>query len=59
MIKLASGKLPETGDWEYVMFDGAHGTGNSNLAAFYRDCHLSAAATDYNFINSMFFKINR
>jgi hypothetical protein len=59
MIKLASGQSPETGDWEYVRPDGARGTGDSGLAAFCRDCHLYAAATDYNFINSVFFQNNR
>jgi hypothetical protein len=59
MIKLAAGRSPETGDWEYVRPDGARGTGDSGLAAFCRDCHLFAAATDYNFINSVFFQNNR
>ena len=61
MIKLAAGQSPETGGWEYVMgADGnRRGTGASGLAAFCRDCHLFAAATDYNFINSRFFENNR
>ncbi|MEX0964339.1 MAG: cytochrome P460 family protein [Pseudohongiellaceae bacterium] len=61
MIKLASGQSPETGDWEYVMgANGARrGTGDSGLGAFCRDCHLHAAAHDYNFINSAFYENNR
>lgn len=61
MIKLAAGQSPATGDWEYVMgADGnRRGTGDSGLGAFCRDCHLFAAATDYNFINSKFFENNR
>ena len=56
MIKLAAAQSPETGGWEYVRPDGARGTGDSGLAAFCRDCHLFAAATDYNFINSRFYQ---
>jgi hypothetical protein len=59
MIKLAAGQSPETGGWEYVRPDGARGSGNSDLGAFCRDCHLFAAATDYNFINSAFYQNNR
>ncbi|HIA59843.1 MAG TPA: hypothetical protein EYO00_08220 [Gammaproteobacteria bacterium] len=59
MIKLAAGQSPATGDWEYVRPDDARGTGDSGLATFCRDCHLFAAATDYNFINSVFFQNNR
>lgn len=61
MIKLARGQSPETGDWEYVMgADGARrGTGESGLGAFCRDCHLYAAAHDYNFINSAFYEKNK
>ncbi|NQV69060.1 MAG: cytochrome P460 family protein [Pseudohongiella sp.] len=61
MIKLATGQSPATGDWEYVMgADGSRrGTGDSGQAAFCRNCHLYAAATDYNFINSRFFANNR
>ena len=59
MIKLAQGMSPETGDWEYVRPDGARGTGSSDLGAFCRDCHLFAAATDYNFINSRFYENHR
>jgi len=61
MIKLASGQSPETGDWEYVMgANGARrGTGDSGLGAFCRDCHLLAAAHDYNFINSAFYERNQ
>tara|TARA_R110002073_G_scaffold297005_1_gene463077 strand:- start:943 stop:1464 length:522 start_codon:yes stop_codon:yes gene_type:complete len=61
MIKLASGQSPETGDWEYVMgANGARrGSGDSGLGAFCRDCHLFAAAHDYNFINSAFYERNR
>lgn len=61
MLKLAAGQSPETGDWEYVMgVDGTRrGTGTSGLAEFCRDCHLYAAATDYNFINSRFFENSR
>lgn len=61
MVKLATGQSPATGDWEYVMgADGSRrGTGDSGLATFCRDCHLYAAATDYNFINSRFFENNR
>lgn len=61
MIKLAAGQSPETGDWEYVMgANGARrGTGDSGLGAFCRDCHLFAAAHDYNFINSAFYERNR
>lgn len=60
MIKLARGQSPETGDWEYVVGadGGRRGTGDSGLGAFCRDCHLYAAATDYNFINSRFFQNN-
>lgn len=61
MIKLGRGQSPETGDWEYVM--GANGnrrgSGESGLGVFCRDCHLYAAATDYNFINSVFYENNR
>ena len=56
MIKLARGMSPETGDWEYIRPDGARGSGRSELGAFCRDCHLFAAATDYNFINSRFYQ---
>lgn len=56
MIKLAQGMSPATGDWEYVRPDGARGTGDSGLGAFCRDCHLNAAAHDYNFINSRFYE---
>lgn len=56
MIKLAQGMSPATGDWEYIRPDGARGTGDSDLGAFCRDCHLFAAATDYNFINSRFYQ---
>lgn len=58
MIKLAQGQSPETGDWEYIQgVEGARrGTGDSGLGEFCRDCHLYAAATDYNFINSVFFQ---
>lgn len=61
MIKLASGQSPETGDWEYVLgANGARrGSGDSGLAAFCRDCHLFAAAHDYNFINSAFYERQR
>lgn len=61
MIKLAPGQSPETGDWEYVMgADGTRrGTGDSGLGTFCRDCHLYAAATDYNFINSRFYENNQ
>lgn len=59
MIKLPQGQSLETGGWEYVRPDGARGTGSSDLAAFCRDCHLFAAATDYNFINSRFYENNR
>jgi hypothetical protein len=61
MIKLAQGQSPETGDWEYVMgADGSQrGSGESGLGVFCRDCHLYAAATDYNFINSRFYENNR
>ncbi len=59
MVKLAQGSSPATGDWEYVRPDGARGTGDSGLGAFCRDCHLFAAATDYNFINSRFYENNR
>jgi len=59
MIKLAAGQSPASGDWEYVRPDGARGSGDSGLATFCRDCHLFAAATDYNFINSVFFQNNR
>lgn len=59
MIKLAQGMSPATGDWEYIRPDGARGTGDSGLGAFCRDCHLFAAATDYNFINSRFYENNR
>lgn len=59
MIKLAAGQSPETGGWEYVRPDGARGSGSSDLGAFCRDCHLFAAATDYNFINSVFYQNNR
>ena len=61
MIKLAAGQSPETGGWEYVMGadGGRRGTGSPDLGAFCRDCHLFAAATDYNFINSRFFQNNR
>ena len=58
MIKLASGRSPETGDWEYVMPNGNRGTGDSGVATFCRDCHLFAAGTDYNFINSVFYQNN-
>ena len=58
MIKLAQSMSPDTGDWEYVRPDGARGTGDSDLGAFCRDCHLYAAATDYNFINSRFYQNN-
>ena len=56
MIKLAQGMSPATGDWEYIRPDGARGTGDSDLGAFCRDCHLFAAATDYNFLNSRFYQ---
>ncbi len=56
MIKLAQGMSPATGDWEYIRPDGARGTGSSDLGAFCRDCHLYAAATDYNFMNSRFYQ---
>ncbi len=56
MVKLPQGSSPETGDWEYIRPDGARGTGSSGLAAFCRDCHLNAAAYDYNFINSRFYE---
>ena len=56
MVKLAAGSSPETGDWEYIRPDGARGTGSSDLAAFCRNCHLYAAAHDYNFINSRFYQ---
>jgi len=59
MVKLAAGQSPETGDWEYVRPDGARGSGDSGLGAFCRDCHLYAAATDYNFINSVFYQNTR
>jgi len=61
MVKLAPGQSPETGDWEYVMGadGGRRGSGNSGLGTFCRDCHLFAAATDYNFINSVFYENNR
>ncbi|NKB32550.1 MAG: hypothetical protein GKR91_05575 [Pseudomonadales bacterium] len=59
MIKLPQGQSLETGGWEYVRPDGARGNGASDLAAFCRDCHLFAAATDYNFINSVFYQNNR
>ena len=61
MIKLARGQSPETGDWEYVMgANGARrGSGDSGMAEFCRDCHLYAAATDYNFINSAFYEKNQ
>jgi hypothetical protein len=61
MVKLASGQSPETGDWEYVMgADGARrGTGDSGLGTFCCDCHLFAAAHDYNFINSAFYERNQ
>ncbi len=61
MVKLAAGQSPATGDWEYVMgADGARrGSGDSGLGAFCRNCHLFAAATDYNFINSAFYERNR
>jgi hypothetical protein len=58
MIKLEQGMSPATGDWEYVRPDGARGTGDSDLGAFCRDCHLYAAVTDYNFINSRFYQNN-
>lgn len=61
MIKLAQGQSPATGDWEYV--NGANGnnrgTGDSGLGQFCFGCHLYAAATDYNFINSAFNQSNR
>lgn len=60
MIKLAAGQSPETGDWEYVM--GANGqrrgSGDSGLGAFCKNCHLYAAAHDYNFLNSAFYERN-
>ena len=61
MIKLAAGQSPETGGWEYVQgANGARrGSGDSGLGAFCRDCHLFAAAHDYNFINSAFYERNR
>jgi len=61
MAKLAKGQSPETGDWEYILgANGARrGTGDSGLGAFCRDCHLYAAAHDYNFINSAFYQRNQ
>jgi hypothetical protein len=58
MVKLAAGKSPETGDWEYVI-DGdgrRRGMGNSGIGVFCRDCHLFGAAYDYTVINSKFFE---
>jgi len=54
MVKMVSGASPETGDWEYVMgADGKkRGSGTSNWGVFCGSCHLNAAATDYNFMNS-------
>ncbi|MEQ8955762.1 MAG: cytochrome P460 family protein [Gammaproteobacteria bacterium] len=59
MIKLQQGQSPATGDWEYVRPDGARGSGDSGLGQFCFGCHLFAAATDYNFINSRFYQSNR
>lgn len=54
MIKMASGASPETGDWEFVMGgDGKkRGSGTSKWGTFCGSCHINAAATDYNFMNS-------
>lgn len=61
MVKLNAGSSPETADWEYVMgADGTNrGTRTSELAMFCHSCHTAAAATDYSFINSAFFKSHR
>ena len=59
MIKLRQGQSPETGDWEYVRPDGARGSGDSGLGQFCFGCHLFAAGTDYNFINSRFYQDNQ
>ena len=61
MVNLASGQSPETGDWEYVMGADStrRGTGDSGLGTLCRDCHLFAAAYDYNFINSAFYERNQ
>ena len=61
MIKLQAGQSPQTGDWEYVM--GANGnrrgSGDSGLGQFCFQCHVYAAGTDYNFINSVFYQNNQ
>ncbi|MDP1931792.1 MAG: cytochrome P460 family protein [Gammaproteobacteria bacterium] len=58
MVKLPTGSSPETADWEYVMgADGINrGTGTSGLATFCHNCHTAAAATDFSFINSTFYR---
>ncbi|MGB4248326.1 MAG: cytochrome P460 family protein [Pseudohongiellaceae bacterium] len=61
MVKLAMGSSPETSDWEYIMgADGSNrGTGTSGLATFCHSCHTAAAATDFSFINSAFYRNQR
>lgn len=58
MIKLPQGQSPETAGWEYVMGGNGsrRGTGSSGLGQFCFQCHLQAAATDFNFINSKFYE---
>lgn len=58
MVKLAEGSSPDTSDWEYIMgADGTNrGTGTSGLATFCHSCHTAAAATDFSFINSAFYR---
>lgn len=58
MVKLAPGQSPGTADWEYVLGGNGNrrGTGDSGLGQFCFQCHLFAAATDFNFINSRFYE---
>ena len=53
MVKLASGKSPETADWGYVMGAGGKvSTGTSHWAKFCNACHVYAQAKDYVFMNA-------
>jgi len=54
MIKMGKGESPETEDWEFVLgADGKkRGSGSFKMGVFCGSCHLNAAATDYNFMNS-------
>ncbi len=60
MIKLAEGKAPDTGDWEFIM--GASGKKRgaglkTKWGKFCGNCHVYAAGSDYAFINSKFLSV--